>query len=218
MPVNRFPSDQEAKEFVVAKIVEEAQREGVPLSEVERKMLYFSETDWTLPDIMEVSDEFDKEYDQKDYEKKIAGLIRGLVRRIRRDNREEYDLWLDAIGVLSLGDHYVLVMVKQAGALPRPRHDLLRLWMTGLALVGTFMAWFIGGSMLLNRFHINVGDSDDQFRFLTWAALIVLMVACVVLYFAVGRKRASRLLAQTFSFVFGIRIPDKDRPRNEGSL
>lgn len=71
MPVNRFPSDREAKEFVVAKIVEEAQREGVPLSEIERKMLYFSETDWTLPDIIEVSDEFDNEYDRKDYEKRL---------------------------------------------------------------------------------------------------------------------------------------------------
>ena len=40
-----------AKEFIVQCIVDEAQREGVPLTETERKMLYFSETHWTLPDI-----------------------------------------------------------------------------------------------------------------------------------------------------------------------
>jgi hypothetical protein len=34
----------EAKEFLISRIVTEAQRENVPLSEIERKMLYFSET------------------------------------------------------------------------------------------------------------------------------------------------------------------------------
>ena len=55
--MTRFASAREAKEFLVAKIAEEAQREGVPLSEVERKMLYFTETAWTLPDIMEVNEQ-----------------------------------------------------------------------------------------------------------------------------------------------------------------
>lgn len=70
--MNRFSDAREAKEFLVSRIAEEAQQEAVPLSEVERKMLYFSETAWTLPDIMDVSDEFDRTYDQGEYEKKIA--------------------------------------------------------------------------------------------------------------------------------------------------
>jgi hypothetical protein len=55
---SRFGSAREAKEFLVSKIIEQAQREGVPVSEVERKMLYFTETAWTLPDMMEVNDAF----------------------------------------------------------------------------------------------------------------------------------------------------------------
>ena len=39
-----FHSGQEAKEFLISEIVAEAQRENVPLSEVERKMLYFTES------------------------------------------------------------------------------------------------------------------------------------------------------------------------------
>jgi hypothetical protein len=54
METARFHSAREAKEFLISRIVEEARRENIPLSEVERKMLYFSETDWTLPDIMQV--------------------------------------------------------------------------------------------------------------------------------------------------------------------
>jgi hypothetical protein len=67
-----FPSARDAKEFLVSRIVAESQREGVSLSEVERKMLYFSESAWTLPDIAEVNDAFDREYNQAEYEQKLA--------------------------------------------------------------------------------------------------------------------------------------------------
>jgi hypothetical protein len=63
-----FANTRDAKEFLVSRIIMESQREGVPLSEVERKMLYFSETAWTLPDMAEVSDAFDREYDQAEFE------------------------------------------------------------------------------------------------------------------------------------------------------
>jgi len=42
--MNPFQSAREAKEFLISRIVEEAQRENIVLSESERKMLYFSET------------------------------------------------------------------------------------------------------------------------------------------------------------------------------
>ncbi len=69
-----FHSGQEAKEFLIAKIVAEAARQ-YRLSEVERKMLYFTETGWALPDIMNVSEDFDRDYDQDEYEQKIAKLV-----------------------------------------------------------------------------------------------------------------------------------------------
>jgi len=49
---------REAKEFLISRIVAEAQRENAPLSETERKMLYFTESGWTLPDIMQVNEQF----------------------------------------------------------------------------------------------------------------------------------------------------------------
>ena len=98
--MNRFFDAQQAKEYLVARISEEAQRKHIALSEVERKMLYFSETGWTLPDMAEVSDEFDSKYDQDQYEKKIASLIASAMKRSRQENREEYDSWSDAIRLL----------------------------------------------------------------------------------------------------------------------
>jgi hypothetical protein len=113
--MDQFSSAREAKEFLVSRIVEEAHREGVPLSEVERKMLYFTETGWTLPDMMEISDEFDRDYDQGDYEKKIAHLIRHDAKRLEKENPEEFKSWISAARKLRKEDHYILVMIDQAG-------------------------------------------------------------------------------------------------------
>ena len=75
----------------------EARRENVPLSDVERDMLYFSETHWTLLNISEVNDQFEAEYDAVEYEEKMAGLIRDAWEHARSENREEFEGWSDAL-------------------------------------------------------------------------------------------------------------------------
>jgi hypothetical protein len=119
-----FSSGREAKEFLVSHIIAEAESDNVPLSEVERKMLYFTESGWTLPDIMEVSAEFDREYDQDDYEQKIAALVVKADGRIRKGSGDEYDKWWAAIRLLEREDHYISVMIRLAGL--RPRGDQSR--------------------------------------------------------------------------------------------
>ncbi len=102
-----FANAREAKEYLIGQILEEASREGIELSEIERKMLYFSETHWTLPDIDEVNESFDRDYDQKRYEKKIAELARGA----RKNRSTDSNAWSDAIRLLRSEDHYLLVMI-----------------------------------------------------------------------------------------------------------
>jgi hypothetical protein len=102
-----FHSGREAKEFLISRIVAEAQCENILLSEVERKMLYFSESNWTLPDMTAVYEDFDREHDQNQYEKKIAGLIRRTDKHVRKESRNEYDTWWAAIRFLKREDHYI---------------------------------------------------------------------------------------------------------------
>jgi hypothetical protein len=102
-----FHSGREAKEFLISEIVAEAQSESIPLSEVERKMLYFTESGWTLPDIREVSEDFDREYDQDKYERKIAKLVKKADGRMRKGSRDDYDRWWAAIRFLQREDHYI---------------------------------------------------------------------------------------------------------------
>jgi len=112
---NQFRSEQEAKEYLINRIVVQAKREGAPLDEIERKMLYFSETGWTLPDIMEINAAFERDYRDVDYEEKISRLIHNLAERA---TAEEHETWDQAVLKLSEGDHYLLVMVDAARPSP----------------------------------------------------------------------------------------------------
>lgn len=111
-----FVNARDAKEFLIGKIVWEAQSEGIPLSEVERKMLYFSETAWTLPDMAETNDAFDRDYDQSTYEQKIGTLVHQFCTDARKTNRDDLDSWKEAVRKISPEDHYLLVLIKGAKA------------------------------------------------------------------------------------------------------
>jgi hypothetical protein len=139
--MNTIRDAREAKEFLISKIVTEAQRVNAPLSEIERKMLYFTETGWTLPDIMQVSEQFDREYDQDKYEKKIAAIVGQAYKGSVHDSRENYDKWWSAVRFLEREDHYISVLVGQADL--RPRWDQLRLLGAGVAIVACILLWII---------------------------------------------------------------------------
>jgi hypothetical protein len=133
--MERFATARDAKEFLVNKIVTQAQREGVPLSETERKMLYFSETAWTLPDIAEVSDSFDREYDQALYEKKIGNLVRNFLIHSHKTAREDFAAWQEAVRKISPEDHYLLVLINSAENSPHgQKTSFLKLVAMGLLL------------------------------------------------------------------------------------
>jgi hypothetical protein len=139
--MDRIHDAREAKEFLISKIVAETQRENAPLSETERKMLYFTESGWTLPDIAQVSEQFDREFDQDDYEKKIARIIAKAYKHTLHDAREECDEWWDAVRVLRREDHYLSVLIDLAGLWPR--WDQWKLLAAGLAIVACILVWII---------------------------------------------------------------------------
>ena len=74
-------------------------------------MLYFSETGWTLPDIMEVSAVFERDYDTSEYVHKIEALIRSFRSNVRKNNQDEFEAWKEAVRILRQEDHYLLVLI-----------------------------------------------------------------------------------------------------------
>src|ERR1700684_385777 len=67
---------RQAKDFLVQQAVEEAASEGLPLSVVEKRMMYFTESDpSSCENPLALNDEFEAQYDTAEYEAKISGLL-----------------------------------------------------------------------------------------------------------------------------------------------
>ncbi len=119
-------------------------------------MLYFSESGWTVPDMVQVNAEFDRDYDQNEYEQKIGCLVRAIEARQDR-SQDEIESWNDALVKLSDEDHYLLVLVNitppratNPSWLPtlesgsrRPPGDRMKLILTAVAVVAVL--FIVGG-------------------------------------------------------------------------
>jgi hypothetical protein len=165
--VAEFRTVRMAKEYLAGKIVEEAKRQGVALSEVERKMLYFSETDWTLPDMMAVSEEFDRDYDQDEYEAKIAGLVRGIEARDETRSEQEKEDWYEAVLKLCDGDHYLLTLIDLGDS---SRNGFLSRW-------PELGRWLPSSNRGIKR------DGKDTMRMIVVALFVGVLFWSVVLVF-----------------------------------
>jgi hypothetical protein len=179
--VTQFSTVKQAKDYLANRIADEAAREGVPFSEIERKMLYFSETDWTLPDMKRISAEFDRDYDQNEYEQKIAGLVHKITSRDHSQSQTDTEAWDDAVVQLSEGDHYLLVLLdpslSPSGPTVRPPHDRLKLWLTAFGIVfGLFVLVALGSRLFGPRFWAAADwffEDRNRFGLLVLAGVLV---------------------------------------------
>ena len=107
-------TQSEAKRFFVDKVVARARVERVPLSDAERQMLSWSESD---PDFIvdaRLPQQLASEMSDEEYEKKVVGLLdRSFVADVEV-SPERADHWKQAAAVLHEGDHYILVMLDEA--------------------------------------------------------------------------------------------------------
>jgi hypothetical protein len=171
---------------LISRIVAEAQRDNILLSEVERKMLYFTESGWTLPDMTAVSESFDREYDQNEYEQKIAELIRNAARHDRKESPDQYAAWWAAIRFLRREDHYILVMIRIAGL--RPAGDQLRLFVSGLALASCFLL-----VVFLSAKYRTALPSREVLTSYIWATGVGVVIAYLLLQYIIGKQRVDDL-------------------------
>ena len=174
-----FQNSMQAKEFLVSRIVAEAQREQISLTEPERKELCFSEQYPTLPDMMEVNERFEAEYDSAEYEKKIKRLSAKAFKHDRQESPDVAQRWREAISLLSKEDHYILVMLD----VPRPANDVVRLFTVGIAVTA------IGVAV---TFAVNWAGKNDHFEIPGYGKGVViaavLALAAFLSYTRAGKK------------------------------
>src|SRR4029453_4703807 len=105
--MNSLATETEARKFFVARIAQQAQREGVSLSDDERQMLLWSES---APDSVadpELAERLAAEISDADYESQIFGLLGSSFERDTAVDPGAKKVWGAALSVLRRGDHYI---------------------------------------------------------------------------------------------------------------
>jgi hypothetical protein len=140
---------REAKDFLVQQTAEQARIEAVALSELEKRMMYFTESGEMREDFLNLNEEFEAEYDTDEYEAKIAKLLGHAYKRAGKENDETRRRFDTAIKCLRRGDHYLLVMWDMRPAsnwLRAPDRNVVIGWSLGALILAGFYAirWSAG--------------------------------------------------------------------------
>jgi hypothetical protein len=141
-----FATQSQAKRFLVEKIVTQAVHEGSPLTEAERRMLSFSETDPESPVDRALVAQLEAEETDEQYEAKVTALLRRSYRRDVASDAKAGNLYREAHRVLRDGDHYLLVMLDRAFG---HRSESLAVAAKGLRLLFGCAALVIAAALLL---------------------------------------------------------------------
>jgi len=127
---------KDAKDFLVQQATEQAALDGVSLSDLERRMMYFVENDETsCADPLALNGEFEAQYDSADYEVKMGRLLRQAYKRLKTESPQRIVEWDDAIRLLSKGDHYLPVLWNAKPAGENRWRDIIIMVGIGLLIV-----------------------------------------------------------------------------------
>jgi hypothetical protein len=172
---------KQAKDFLVHQAAEQAARENVPLADIEKRMMYFTESDATSCDNpLELNDEFEAQYDTAEYEAKISRLLHHAYERLKGENPERVREWNLAIRTLRRGDHYILVLWDTKLPSEHPIRDSLKLLGVGmLVAVGIFIVIIFQAkyNISFDRFRKYLPAPNPHLALILFVGLFVLALA-----------------------------------------
>jgi hypothetical protein len=193
---------KEAKYFLISQAVEQATLDGISLSDVEKRMMYFSEPDGSPDDLAGLNDEFESKYDSAEYESKISSLLQRAYRRLKTENPAAASTWDDSIRALRKGDHYILVMWDSNAARERPPHDRVKL--VGAALLVVVVGMFLMVSDI--RFEPAIAKLTGWIPHIDGRIILAIFVVLYVLAFLpmkragdIFKKKAERTASRSKS-------------------
>ncbi|MGA2900633.1 MAG: hypothetical protein ABSF40_10440 [Candidatus Acidiferrales bacterium] len=105
---------KEAKDFLADQAAQQAALDHTPISDLEKRMMYFTESDpASCGDPFRLHDEFEEKYDTAEYEAKMSRLLHRAYKRLKAENPGGKLQWDEAMSTLEKGDHYVLLLSGQ---------------------------------------------------------------------------------------------------------
>lgn len=107
-------NDSEAKEFFIQKVLDQARKQNIILSDVEKQMLSWRDTDPNFYENHELNQRFENETSKSEYEKKIARLIRSGYDDDLWENNVARKTYGQAYKAIKSKDYYITIMVDKA--------------------------------------------------------------------------------------------------------
>lgn len=163
-------SVNKAKKFLVGRVLDQAKRDNVPLTEVEIRMLGFAEGSASVQD-MEAARAFERDFNDEEYESKVAELLRRCYKRDKESGEDA--AWDNALADLDEEDMYLVVMLKRAGIeSPNPLLTLLD-WRLFLGILPACISAAIGIGIAFTSFGAKLIPNEN----LRLILLLVMLVA-----------------------------------------
>ena len=208
-PTIRQMRVREAKDFLVAQTAEQAALEGVSLSDLEKRMMYFTESGYVPEDPIKLNEEFESEHDSDEYEAKISRLLHHAFQRLRKENDAARKNWDLSIKCLRRGDHYLLVMWNLAPSTWTPVRDSLRLLVSALGIIALAFLVFYISRRLEPQWTWLQGVSQTHWRVL-FGMFITIFLA--VLFFP---RLVGNAMDWLLDHTFGLLRPKEDETDRE---
>ena len=137
---------REARDFLVQQTAEQAVIDGVGLSDLERRMMYYAQGDSAREIDADLNDEFHTQYDSQEYQTKISRLLHGRYTRLKTSNPELARRWDDCVRFLAKGDHYISVLWESSTPKERQERqpgDAWKLLASSILVVAALFAWLL---------------------------------------------------------------------------
>ena len=206
-PTIRAMRIREAKDFLVTRTVEQAALEGVPLSDLEKRMMYFTETGECPEDPLALNEEFEKEYDTDEYETKVKRLLANAHRRLKEERSPAVAEWEESLKALDQTDDYILILCDRSPlarlgnpeALPSVLFFVFRL---GFLVLAAYVVWnFL-------KFLLRITGISGASLF---GVIFVIIFLAVAIRPQIATELTARPMTWLTGFLFKKRRSDADR-------
>jgi hypothetical protein len=210
----RVTQVSKAKDFLVEQTAVQAALDGVTLTDLEKRMMYFTEEPDSAENPIVLNDEFEAEYEMATYEAKMSKLLRRAYARVKKKNPETARTWNESIRILKRGDHYILVLW---GVLSPP-YDNLKL----ISTASVVAVLLIGIIFSAERYNLHWPSAPQGHRSapVWFGRLLIFLMAAGYAYEVLRpwiRKKPPISLTQLFLKLFRRSPKETSDPQTERS-
>ena len=184
-----YMNTEDAKDFLADQAAQQAALDHITISDLEKRMMYFSESDpASCDDPVRLDDEFEEKYATAEYEAKMSRLLHRAYKRLKVENPAGKLHWDEAISTLEKGDHYILVLWGQHSPMGARKDG------PGSKVV-KYGGMFVAGCLLLAKLANDRRIPTWVFEFFGVLLLVLFLLTMFFLaqqgYWALRRRKSS---------------------------